>query len=101
MIGGIGPQPYGDLDHADAAALRLRELDESNHAAYAILGHIGMRRLRHEEALAICAEPMTLNPNDVTTLRWLSWEESNWGLADDAREHAELSIRLQPTGSPD
>ena len=37
-----------------------------------------------------------LNPNDVTTLRWLSWEESNWGLADDAREHAELSIRLSP-----
>ncbi len=96
VIGGIGPQPYGDLDHADAAALRLRELDESNHAAYAILGHIGMRRLRHEEALANLRRAHDLNPNDVTTLRWLSWEESNWGLADDAREHAELSIRLSP-----
>ena len=46
--------------------------------------------------LRICAAPMTQIRNDVTTLRWLSWEELNWGLADDAREHAELSIRLSP-----
>ena len=96
VLGGIGAQPTGDLDAADAAALRLRELDQSNHSAYAILGHIGMRRLRHEESLANLRRAHSLNPNDVTTLRWLSWEESNWGLAAEAREHAELSLRLSP-----
>jgi tetratricopeptide (TPR) repeat protein len=55
-----------------------------------------MRRLRHQEALANLRQAHRLNPNDVTTLRWLSWEESNFGLADEAREHAELSIRLSP-----
>jgi DNA-binding CsgD family transcriptional regulator len=32
----------------------------------------------------------------VTTLRWLAWEEANWGLADDARAHAELSLQVSP-----
>jgi len=92
----IGLDAESDFAAADAAAMRLRELDVRNHAAYAILGHIAMRRLRHDEALASLRQAHDLNPNDVTTLRWLSWEESNFGLADDARRHAELSLRLSP-----
>lgn len=95
-MGYFGPEARSDYDAADTAAMRLRALDRSNHLAYAILGHIAMRRLRHQEALANLRQAHQLNPNDVTTLRWLSWEESNFGLADKAREHAELSIRLSP-----
>ena len=92
----IGPETEADLSKADAAAQRLMQLDEGNHAAYAILGHIGMRRLRHDESLAHLRLANRINPNDVTTLRWLSWEESNFGLAEDARRHAELSLLLGP-----
>lgn len=95
-MGYFGSAAQADYDAADAAAMRLRELDPSNHLAYAILGHIAMRRLRHQESLANLRQANELNPNDVTTLRWLSWEESNFSLAEEARAHAELSIRLSP-----
>src|SRR5262249_43469994 len=59
-------------------------------------GHVAMRRLRHDEALVNLREAHRLNPNDVITLRWLAWEESNFGLTDDARRHAELALSLSP-----
>jgi DNA-binding CsgD family transcriptional regulator/Flp pilus assembly protein TadD len=90
------PGATEDFAAADAAALRLRQLDQGNHAAYAILGHVAMRRLRHDEALANLCQAHDLNPNDVTTLRWLAWEEANWGMADAAREHAAMAMRLSP-----
>ena len=96
VLGFIGPRTEADLGAAEAAAQRLRELDESNHAAYAVLGPIHMRRLQHDEALANLRQAHRLNQNDVTTLRWLAWEEANWGLAEEARQHAELSIRVSP-----
>jgi adenylate cyclase len=95
-MGFFSPGARDDFAEADAAAQRLRELDSQNHAAYAILGHVAMRRLRHDEALADLREAHRLNPSDVTTLRWLSWEESNFGLAEDARRHAESAIALSP-----
>jgi TolB-like protein/DNA-binding CsgD family transcriptional regulator len=95
-MGFFGPRAQDDFAAADRAAMRLKELDPQNHAAYAILGHVAMRRLRHDESLANLRQAHLLNPNDVTTLRWLSWQESNFGLADEARHHAELSLRLSP-----
>jgi TolB-like protein/DNA-binding CsgD family transcriptional regulator len=95
-LGFFSTAAQDDFAAADAAALRLRELDSRNHAAYAILGHVAMRRLRHDEALANLRQAHDLNPNDVTTLRWLSWEESNFGMAEEAARHAELSLRLSP-----
>jgi adenylate cyclase len=48
VIDGIGGSGADDVAAADAAARRLRELDPSDHAAYAILGHVAMRRLHHD-----------------------------------------------------
>lgn len=95
-LGFFGAAAQSDFERANEAALRLRDLDRGNHGAYAILGHIAMRRLQHQQALANLRHAHTLNPSDVITLRWLSWVESNFGLADEARRHAELSIRLSP-----
>ena len=97
VMGHFNAEAQEDLAAADAAAQRLRELDARNHWAYAILGHVAMRRMRHEESLANLRRAHELNPNDVTTLRWLSWEESNFGMAEDAARHAELSLRLSPS----
>jgi TolB-like protein/DNA-binding NarL/FixJ family response regulator len=95
-MGFFSPKAQDDFAAAQAAALRLRQLDNRNHAAYSILGHLAMRRLQHDEALANLREAHRLNPNDATTLRWLSWEESNLGMADDAQRDAEQSLRLSP-----
>jgi adenylate cyclase len=95
-MGFFGVAARDDFAAADAAAQRLRELDNRNHAAYAISGHVAMRRLRHDEALADLREAHRLNPNDVTTLRWLAWEESNFGLVEDAKRHAEMALALSP-----
>ncbi len=90
--------PGADLDLAlaEAAAHHLRELDPLDHMGLAVLGHLAMRRLRHAEALASLREAHRLNPNDVWSLRWLSWQELNHGLAEDAIAHAELALRLSP-----
>jgi DNA-binding CsgD family transcriptional regulator len=55
-----------------------------------------MRQLRHDDAISNLRRAHALNPNDVTTLRWLSWEESNLGLAGEAQAHAQLALRLGP-----
>ena len=96
VLRGIGPEGMDDLTAADMAARRLRELDPSDHAAYAIIGHVAMRRLRHDEAISNLRRAHELNPNDIVTLRWLSWEESNLGLVEQARGHAQLALRLGP-----
>jgi TolB-like protein/DNA-binding CsgD family transcriptional regulator/Tfp pilus assembly protein PilF len=96
VLQGIGPEGVSDLNAADAAARRLRELDPSDHAAYAIIGHVAMRRLRHDEAISNLRRAHELNPNEIVTLRWLSWEESNLGLPEHARAHAQLALRLGP-----
>jgi adenylate cyclase len=96
VIGGIVDTGKQDLAAADATAQRLRQLDPSDHLAFAILGHVSMRRLRHDEAISNLRRAHDLNPNDVTTLRWLSWQESNLGLVEQARTHARLALRLGP-----
>jgi TolB-like protein/DNA-binding CsgD family transcriptional regulator len=95
-MGFFGAAARDDFAAADAAAQRLRELDSQNHVAFAILGHVAMRRLKHDEALMDLREAHRLNPNDVITLRWLSWEEANFGLAEDAKRHAEMALGLSP-----
>ncbi len=96
VIGGIRKERWADLEAANAAALRLRALDPGDYSAYAILGHLQMRRLRHQEAIENLRRAHELNPSHLTTLRWLSWEESNLGLVDDARHHGELALRVGP-----
>lgn len=96
VIEGIGDSGADDLADADKAARWLRQLDPSDHAAYAIVGHVAMRRLRHDDAISNLRRAHELNPNDVVTLRWLSWEESNLALVEEARMHAQLALRLGP-----
>jgi DNA-binding CsgD family transcriptional regulator len=55
-----------------------------------------MRQMRHGEAMASLRLAHQLKPNDVMTLRWLSWVEANHELPEPAREHGALSLRLSP-----
>ena len=92
----FGPSVMEDYTAADDAAARLRGLEPNSHAAHAISGHVAMRLNRHAESLESLRHAIELNPNSVAALRWLSWEESNHGLGEAARNHAALSLELSP-----
>jgi TolB-like protein/class 3 adenylate cyclase len=84
------------LDKAAAVAETLRDLDPTNHAGYYLIGHAAIRRRRAAEALSNLRRAHELNPNDCRTLQYLAWAEFNLGLSSEAREHAELALRLSP-----
>jgi TolB-like protein/DNA-binding CsgD family transcriptional regulator len=95
-LGYFGAEAQADYGAAKEAALRQRELDPLNHSAHALAGHIAMRQMRHGEAMASLRLAHQLKPNDVMTLRWLSWVEANHELPEPARTHGTLSLRLSP-----
>jgi adenylate cyclase len=94
--GRFGPEMETDYAAAAALALRAYELDPLNYATHALSGHVAMRQMQHGEALARLRLACELNPNDVTTLRWLSWVEANHELPEAARGHGAHSLRLSP-----
>jgi tetratricopeptide (TPR) repeat protein len=74
----------------------LRDLDPTNHAGFYLIGHAAIRQRRASEALSNLRRAHELNPNDCRTVQYLAWAEFNLGLASEAREHAELALRLSP-----
>src|SRR5215475_10174336 len=84
------------LEGAAAAGEMLRDLDPTSYAGYYQIGHAAIRRLRPAEALSNLRRAHDLNPNDSRTLQCLGWAEFNVGLAETAKQHAELALRLSP-----
>jgi adenylate cyclase len=84
------------LESAAAAGEILRSLDPTGYAGYYQIGHAAIRRRRAEEALSNLRRAHELNPNDPRTLQFLGWAEFNSGLAEAAKAHAELALRLSP-----
>ena len=95
-LGRFEPQAEADYEAARQVVQRLRDLEPGGVAAHAMLGHIAMRQMRHEDALTSLRLAHDLEPHAVMTLRWLSWEEANHELTDDAFRHGALSLRLSP-----
>ena len=84
------------LEGAAAAGEMIRKLDPTSYAGYYQIGHAAIRRRRAAEALSNLRRAHELNPNDSRTLRFLGWAEFNVGLAETAKQHAELALRLSP-----
>jgi TolB-like protein/DNA-binding CsgD family transcriptional regulator len=95
-LGGFTPQAEADYETARQVALGLRELGSGGVAAHAILGHVAMRQMRHDEALASLRVAHELEPHAVMTLRWLAWEEANNENTDESSKLGALSLRLSP-----
>ena len=85
-----------DLEVAASSAERLHSLDPDNQTVWLVRGIVSIRRQQHAEALACLRRSHLLNPNDVLTLRYLSSEESNWGLGSDAIAHGKRALQLSP-----
>jgi TolB-like protein/DNA-binding CsgD family transcriptional regulator len=95
-LGGFTAQAAADYETARQVALRLRDLGEDGVAAHAILGHVAMRQMRHEEALGSLRLAHELQPQAVTTLRWLAWEEANHEHTDESKRLGARSLTLSP-----
>ena len=95
-LGGFTAQAATDYEIARQVALRLRDLGEDGVAAHAILGHVAMRQMHHEEALASLRLAHELQPQAVTALRWLAWEEANHEHTDESKRLGARSLTLSP-----
>jgi TolB-like protein/DNA-binding CsgD family transcriptional regulator len=95
-LGNFTARAAADYETAKQVALRLRELADGGTAAHAILGHVAMRQLRHDEALASLRLAHELEPHAIMSLRWLAWEEANNEFTDEASRLGTLSLQLSP-----
>jgi len=95
-LGSFTAQAAADYETARRVALHLRELGEDGVAAHAILGHVAMRQMRHEEALASLRLAHEREPHAVMALRWLAWEEANHECIDASIRLGTQSLELSP-----
>ena len=77
----------------------LFKSDGANAKAYMIRAWVKLYQGRFDAALADHQRSLELNPNLAMNLFAMSWTEAVIGLADDARAHAQLALRLSPRES--
>jgi TolB-like protein/DNA-binding SARP family transcriptional activator len=78
------------------AVQRLFEIDPSYPLAYTLRGEIRIFRGEYDAALSDFRHAYALNPNFAWNLFFLACAEAVTGLTEQAREHAELGLRLSP-----
>jgi TolB-like protein len=91
-----GSAPDEALKLAWAAVEHLIEIDASNPHAHMMRGTVHELRGEPDAALADYRRAFALNPNFAWNLFAMAWGESLAGLTEEAREHAELGLRLSP-----
>lgn len=91
-----GDDPDGALNTSAQLAERLLEIDSSNPNAYLALAMMHSFRGEFDSALEDYQRALDLNPNFALNLFLMSWGESCAGLTKQAREHAQLALRLSP-----
>lgn len=91
-----GSEPDESLEHARDIAERLIQVDSSNPKAYMARGIVYMFRGEFDAAIADYRRAFALNPNFAMNLFSMAWGESLAGLTKEAKEHAELGLRLSP-----
>jgi TolB-like protein/class 3 adenylate cyclase/lipopolysaccharide biosynthesis regulator YciM len=93
---GSSSDPEALNDRAWKVVQRLSEIDATNPYGCMISGAICWDRGEYDQGIAHMRRGYELNPNFAWNLISLAWCESLAGLTDEAREHAELGIRLSP-----
>ena len=94
-----GPEPAKALDAMASAVDRMAALNALDHRTLTISGVLRVVRGEQERGLADLRRALGVNPNSSLSLMWLALCEAMSGLGDAAKEHATLSLRLNPRDS--
>ncbi len=95
-IYGWGDDPGGTLTSAIEIADRLIAIDPSNARSYVVRAWAHQYRREYDLALADYRRALKLNPNLALNLFTMAWSEAVAGLAAEAREHAQMALKLSP-----
>jgi adenylate cyclase len=93
---GTTEYPEQSLARAVELAQKAISLDDSNAAAYSVLGQVyGMKR-QYEKAIAECERAVSLDPNSAENLMRLGTVLNYAGRAGEAIPYLQNAIRLNP-----
>jgi len=95
-IFGWGDDPGGALSSAINTADHLIGIDPSNAKSYVVRAWAHQYRREYDLALADYRRALELNPNLALNLFTMAWSEAVAGLAAEAREHAQMALKLSP-----
>ena len=95
-IYGWGDDPGGALTSAIETADHLIGIDPSNAKSYVVRAWAHQYRREYDLALADYRRALELNPNLALNLFTMAWSEAVAGLAAEAREHAQMALKLSP-----
>ena len=91
-----GPDPQASLAAFVETAERLIHIDNADAKSYMVRAWANMYEKKFDAALADHRRALALNPNLAANLFAMAWTEAIMGLADEARAHVELALRLSP-----
>jgi adenylate cyclase len=93
---GTTESPDQSLARAFGLAQKAISLDDSNAAAYSILGQVYAMKRQYDRAIAECERAVSLDPNSAENIFWLGMV-LNWaGRAEEAIPYIQNAIRLNP-----
>ncbi len=95
----IGADPDASLTEAWVAAEALTQTAQIDSRGLAVRGLVLHFRQQFDAATADLLRACDLNPNNAWSFMALAWHESLVGRTAEAREHAELVLRLSPRDS--
>ena len=95
-IYGWGDDPGAALTSAIETADYLIGIDPSNAKSYIVRAWAHQYCREYDPALADYRRALELNPNLALNLFTMAWSEAVAGLTAEAKEHAQLALRLSP-----
>ena len=95
-IYGWGDDPGGALTSAIETADHLIGIDPSNAKSYVVRAWAHQYRREYDLALADYRRALALNSNLALNLFMMAWGEAVAGLPAEAREHAQMALKLSP-----
>jgi tetratricopeptide (TPR) repeat protein len=93
---GWGDDPGGALTSAIEKADHLIGIDPSNAKSYVVRAWAHQYCREYDLALADYRRALELNPNLALNLFTMAWSEVVAGLPTEAREHAQIALKLSP-----
>jgi TolB-like protein len=93
---GTTESPEHSLARAFELAQKAISLDDSNAAAYGILGWTYGMKKQYDQAIAECERAVSLDPNSAENFEWLGTVLTWAGRAEEAVKNLQHAIRLNP-----